>query len=262
MREPPQRHRAKERAEGRQPQGLGFVLCQYHGEPADQRANEGTTPAPSRQGARREPAIDQRQGNAACERRLQQIGPEFGFDPEREIRAPMIEKTRHPGPPVQGQILMQHIGRPPLGEKPRRGDRARGDEKMQIRFAPGQRLDQRQQGLHLAHACPMQPAQSAGGAREAGNAESLLDARGLLLAGDRAGGEVAAQQGACEIRRGAISQAHHVGSILAGAILSGANLARAIKRPSRSPPPRAPSLPRLRRRTAGHRAWHRPRRGP
>ena len=47
-------------------------------------------PAPER--PRRQAAVEQQHRNAAAARREHQIGPQLGFDPDREIGTPMVEK--------------------------------------------------------------------------------------------------------------------------------------------------------------------------
>ena len=234
------------RPQAREARGLGRVLGQHHAEAREQRPDERAGQRPARLGAGGEASVHQPQGNASPVRLAQEIGPELGFDPEREIRAPVIEEARDPGLAVQRQILMQRPRRPAPGHEPRRGHRAAGDEQVQIGLARGQRGDQGQQRLGLPHAGAMQPAEAPGRPGQARLAIALADPLGLFLALGHAPGEMAAQQRCREPGGAAVEGADH-----AAAVISCLSRWPRGQAPSRHPP----------RRIAGRRDGHRRRRG-
>ena len=112
--------------------------------------------------------------------RQDQIRPQVGFDEQRQRRTPMIEKPRDIARRVVGDILMDDVGRKPLGDDRRRGHRARGEEDAQVQRP--QLLDQRGRGQHLADAGAVNPHQRSDRADIGAHAAALADARRIFLA--------------------------------------------------------------------------------
>ena len=148
------------RAEPAQTLGLLGVLRQALRKGAEHRADQPGPPAPAPIRARRQPAIDQHHRDAASVRREHQVGPQLGFDPERQIGPPMIEKALDParadrpartdGAPAPAAGLLQ---------KPGRGDGAGGDQDFELGPRLQQPLDQPQHRGRLADARGMDPHQ-------------------------------------------------------------------------------------------------------
>ena len=108
------------RAESAEPRGLLLVLRQAKRESLQHRPDQPRHSAPAPERARRQAAVEQQHRNAAAPRPEHQIGPQLGFDPDREIGTPMVEKPIHGARQVDGHELMPDAARQPPGEQPRR----------------------------------------------------------------------------------------------------------------------------------------------
>ena len=114
-------------------------------------------PPPARKRAMRHPSVDQHHRQPPRRARQDQIRPQIGFDEQRQRRPPVIEKARDITRRIVGHILMDDVGRKPLGDDRRRGHRARGQQDAQIQRA--QPLDQRGGRQHFADAGAVNPDQ-------------------------------------------------------------------------------------------------------
>ena len=128
----------------------------------------------------RHPAVDQDHRQPPRRARQDEIGPQIGFDEQRETRPPMIEKARHITRGIVRHILMNDVGGKPLGDDRRRGHRARGQEDADIERA--QLLDQGRRGQHFTDAGAVNPHQRSMRTDVAANATALADTRRILLA--------------------------------------------------------------------------------
>ena len=155
-------------------------LRQTDVEPAKQRRDRAGDPAPARKRTMRHPAVDQDHRQPPRRARQDEIGPQIGFDEQRETRPPMIEKARHITRGIVRHILMNDVGGKPLGDDRRRGHRARGQEDADIERA--QLLDQGRRGQHFTDAGAVNPHQRPVRPDVQAHATALTDARGILLA--------------------------------------------------------------------------------
>jgi len=99
--------------------GVGGRLREAEIEAAQQRRDGGGDAPPAIEGALRDAAVDQDQGNAALGARHDQVGPQIRFDEEREIGPPMVDEALDEAWRVEnhklvdyglGQALFSEIG--------------------------------------------------------------------------------------------------------------------------------------------------------
>lgn len=168
---------ASERGE---PFGIGLRLREAEIEPAEQRSDGLRRALPARKRARRHPAVDQHHRQTPRRRRQDQIRPQIGFDEQRQARPPVIEKPSNEFRRVVRNVLMDDIGREPLGDDLRRGDGAGRDQHAELERT--QPLDQRRRRQHLADAGAVNPYQRSIGPRPLADAAPLVDPCRVFLA--------------------------------------------------------------------------------
>ncbi len=149
-------------------------------EPAKQRGDRGGNPAPARERAMRHPAVDQDHRQPPRRARQDQVGPQIGFDEQRQRRPPVIEKARDIARGIVRHILMDDICGKPLGDDRGRSHRARGQEDADIERA--QLLDQSRRGQHFADAGAVNPDQRSVRPDVAAHAAAFADPGRILLA--------------------------------------------------------------------------------
>ena len=149
-------------------------------EAVQQVADRARQQLPAAERALRQPRIDQRHRHAARGGLDQRVRPQFGFDEQRELWPPVLEKARGKTRHVERHELMDDAGGQALRGDAARRDRAGGDEHaVPARAEP---LDQRQHAEQFADARAVQPDQWPVRPREGGDAAALVDARADLLA--------------------------------------------------------------------------------
>ena len=92
-----------------------------------------------------------------------QVGPQFRFQPDPQVRIPVLQETADPGAPVDRRELMHAFRRQPFFHQRRRRDRARRDQNVDIRPRRQQSPNQGQRRLRLADACRVHPDHDAAG---------------------------------------------------------------------------------------------------
>jgi len=155
-------------------------LHQAHLEPGEQRRHRRRRRAPALKRALRHPPVDDDHRDAPLGSREDEVGPEIGFDEQREARLPVIEEARHEARRVVGDELVNDIGRKAFRNDRGRGYRARRQKNADVhRTHP---LDQPRHRKHFADACAVHPHQ--GSRRPLGGAKPLAfaDPRLVLLA--------------------------------------------------------------------------------
>ena len=118
-----------------EPFGIDIGLREADFEAAEQRLDGSRNPAPARERAMRHPAVDQNHRQPARRAGQDQVGPQIGLDEQRQRRLPVIEKARDIARRIVGHILMDDVGRKPLGDNLRRGHRARGEQDAKVHRA-------------------------------------------------------------------------------------------------------------------------------
>jgi hypothetical protein len=169
--------RRAERAEAR---GVGGGPHQAKIETPKQGLDGAGKMAPALERARREPAIDDDQRDAASRAAHDGVRPQIGFDQQCETRPPMVEEFRHEGGRVERHELMDDVGRKPLFGERRRGDGSGRDQNVE--GARPYARDQRHSGHQLADARPMHPHQHARRPRHGGLAAPFRHPLRMLLA--------------------------------------------------------------------------------
>ena len=147
---------------------------------AEQCRDRAAHPAPARKRALRHPAVDQHHRQPPRRARQDQIGPQIGFDEQRQRRPPVIEKARDIARRIVRHILMDDVGGKPLGDDRRRGHRARRQQDADIQRA--QSFDQGGRRQHLADAGAVNPDQRPVRPDIRAHAAALADPRRILLA--------------------------------------------------------------------------------
>ena len=152
------------RAEIAQAPGIGGGLRQAEVEAAQQRRDGGGRAAPAVERALGQPAVDQEERHAARGRRGDQVGPQIGFDEQRQIGLPMIEEPLDEARRIERHELVDRTrGQPLLGQR-RRRHCARGAQHVEFPLADA--LDQRDDGEQFADTGAMHPDQRARRARD------------------------------------------------------------------------------------------------
>ena len=170
-------------AEAAKALGLGVVLREAQLETGEQRADQAWQPLPAAQRALRHAAVQQQQRRAGAVGLGDEVGPELGFDPEREIGPPMLEEAPHIGRAVDRDILMPGaIRRQAMRQQPCRGDGAGRHQHRQRRPLDQQPVDQRQHRHRFAVARGMHPDQRPGWSHAAGMALALGETLAILFA--------------------------------------------------------------------------------
>ena len=184
-------------AEAAEALGLDIVLRQAQLETGEQRADQSRQPLPALERALRHAAVQEQQRRAGAIGLGDEIGPELGLDPEREIGAPMLEEAAHIGRTIHRHILMPGaVGGQAMGQQPRRGDRAGGHQHRQRRALDQQPVDQRQHRHRFAIARGMHPNQRSWRARPASMALAFGEALAIFFAMGHAAREIERDHGA------------------------------------------------------------------
>src|SRR3569623_2391865 len=105
---------------------------------------------------------------------------------------PVIEKTIDESRHIEGNELMNDIGRKAPGDNLRRSSRARSEKNAQVERA--QPLDQFRRRENLADARAMNPDQRPRWPRRTSDSTALADARGIFLALHQSASDDAARQ--------------------------------------------------------------------
>ncbi len=171
-------------AERGEPLGIGRRLREANVEAAEQRRDGRRGALPARERARRHPAIDHHHRQTPRGAGQDQVGPQVGFDEQRETRLPVIEEARDIARRIERNELVDDVGRKAPRHDRRRGGGARGQEDAHVHGA--QPLDQPRGGQHLADAGAVNPDQRAMRPRHGGDAAPLRDALGDFLAAHQA----------------------------------------------------------------------------
>src|SRR5262245_56645525 len=124
--------------------------------------------------------IDQDHRDASLRGLYHHVGPEFGFDKQREIRLPMIEKTADEAGNIERDELVNHAAAEPLFGKTARGDGACCDQHANA--ARPDPVDQRQDACKFADACAVQPHERTFWPRKTALTPSLGQALSVFLA--------------------------------------------------------------------------------
>ena len=135
---------------------------------------------PARIGALGQSAVDQHKWDLTLSARSDQVGPQVGFDEQRELRLPVTEKPRNEIGRVERDELMDDASREPLARDCRRCNRAGCDEQRQTVFVDV--FDQRQRREQFADACAVHPDEPAAGAGDLALAAPLGQAYRVFLA--------------------------------------------------------------------------------
>ena len=160
--------------------GIDLRLGEADIEPAKQRRDRAADPAPARKRAMRHPAVDQHHRQAPRRARQDQIGPQIGFDEQRQRWPPVIEKARDIARRIVRHVLVDDVGGKPLGDDRRRGHRARRQQDADIQRA--QPFDQGGRRQHFADAGAVNPDQRPVRPDVRAHAAALADPRRILLA--------------------------------------------------------------------------------
>ena len=139
--------------------GIGGRLREAEVEAAQQRRDGAGNAPPAIERALGEPAVDQDQRHAAPRAGHDQVGPEIGFDEQREIGPPMIEEAPDEARRVERHELVDHARRQALLGEIGRGDGAGGAQHVELLLADA--LDQRDHRQQLADAGAVHPDQRA-----------------------------------------------------------------------------------------------------
>ena len=169
-------------AEPAQTLGLRLVLRQALRERGEHRADQPRPPPPAPVRALRQPAVHQHHRDAAGMRRQHQIRPQLGFDPERQIGLPMIEKPLDPGGQVERHELMARPRRQPLFEQSGRGHGPGGHQDLELGPGLQQQFDQPQHRRRLADARRVNPDERPGRPRRARKTLAFAQTRPVFLA--------------------------------------------------------------------------------
>ncbi len=197
------------RAQLQQAAGVVIALRQAQVDLAEQGADEAGKPPPAREGARRQPGVDQSDGNFARMNGVDGVGPEFRFGQHEKVGAPMIEETLDITRRVERHILVTGAGGQPLGENAGGGYGAAGDQNMEA-FCRQPR-HQGQQRETFADAGAMQPGQPALRPGQAGDAAPFAKPFAILLAALGAPPQEDPAEGREAVRQGAIDRQKELG---------------------------------------------------
>ena len=138
-----------------------FILRQNVIEPPEQRARHPRQPAPAAMRLGRDPCIDQQHRNGRRCRFMHQTRPQFAFSPNRQIGLPVFQEPPDQRAHIDGHELVYRMIGQPTGHQRRRGDRAGGDQEIQIFAQIAQTPDQFQNRQRLANTGGMKPDQRA-----------------------------------------------------------------------------------------------------
>ena len=136
---------------------VGARLGEAEIEARQQRRDHARHHLPAVKRALREPAVDHDHRDFAAPGFHDQIGPQIGFDEQRQIGPPMIEEAADIARRVERDELVQHARRQAMLGQRRRRHRARGDEDG--KFLRADAFDQRHRRQHFADACRVHPDQ-------------------------------------------------------------------------------------------------------
>ena len=139
------------------------ILCKRDLEGAEQSARKAREAAPALERGGRHARVQQRRRHALSTEFAKHVRPEFRLDPKREVGAPVLQETAHPGRPVHGIVLMDCALRQPPRQQGGGGAGNRGGQHRCIRAHCGEPVDQRQDGSGLANAGPVEPHQGPSG---------------------------------------------------------------------------------------------------
>ena len=158
---------------------VGVRLRQAQIEAAEQRRDHARQAAPAAEGALRYPAVDQDHRNAAAGAGHNEIGPQVGFDKQRQIGLPVIEKAADKSRRVERNELVHA----PAGRRcsASAAEVTVPEVTSTAKFMRADALDQRNDREHFADAGAMQPDQRAGRARQLGDAIALGYRAGFSL---------------------------------------------------------------------------------
>ncbi len=119
--------------------GIDLRLREADVEPAEQRRDRAGDPAPARERTMRHPAVDQHHRQPPRRARQDQVGPQIGFDEQRQRRPPVIEKARDIARRIVRHVLVDDIGGKALGDDRGRSHRARRQQDADIERAQSSR---------------------------------------------------------------------------------------------------------------------------
>ena len=115
----------------------------------------------------------------------EEIGPQFGFNPQCCIRSPPVEEARHRSRSVEGDVLVDRAGWLPRRQS--RGSRGRhGGEQNACAMGTGQPLRKGQHGERLADTGGVDPQERPLRPRNRASPEPFFPAQRVLLAAPEA----------------------------------------------------------------------------
>ncbi len=169
------------RAKLAKPRGGGAILRHDEAEPREKTGDEGRSMAPVMRGTGRDARIDERERDVLAAGGEDEVRPELGFDPDREIGPPVIEEARAVVWMVERYILVEGAGWQAIRHELCRGDGACRHEDME----PGNRgektRNERQDGEGFADARAVKPDKRSFRPVLRRNAQALAKARGVFL---------------------------------------------------------------------------------
>ena len=166
-------------AELRQKRGGPLVLAVDQAELVEQMPRRGGQPPPSARRTRRDAGVHERQRNAGIRSHADQLRPQLALDQRRRVRAPMRQKALEDPARVERRKLVQGARGQAVGDDPRRGRRARGDQEGALRMHFRKPFDQPQHRQAFADGGGVEPRQRPGRSRRGGVSGALAHAFGI-----------------------------------------------------------------------------------
>jgi hypothetical protein len=170
------------RAEPAKPLRLQFVLGEAQRECPQHRPDHAGQGAPARLRAVRQPGIEKQHRDAAAMGRKNQVRPKFGFNPDRQIGTPMIEKPLDRARQIDRHELMANPVWQSGFQEARRRDSAGGCQNLDPCPLIDDPLHQRQDRSSFADARRMDPDERPGRPPGAGDAEAFAQPLAVFLA--------------------------------------------------------------------------------
>ena len=200
------------RAEPAQPLRLLGILRQALRERAEHRADQPRPAPPAPVRAYRQPGVDQHHRYPAGGGRQDQIGPQLGFDPQRHVRPPMIEKAPHPAGQVDRDELVARPPGQPFFQQLGRSDGAGRHQDLEAGAGRQQPLDQPQHRGRLADARGVNPHQRSRRPGGAGETTALAQPQPVLLAAALTPVQIEQRQRRQRPGQGAVDKRQHHGT--------------------------------------------------